>query len=194
MRLTQWILTAAIAAICVGQANGQSGCPGCGGGSAAGQPDLMSLSGEACCSPPGYAGGLTGPGCCCGPSRPCCGNAWAGYCCHHAKVQAFLSRVGVPKVRAYPGAPKETMPVAPCPCVEHSIPTAQPTPTVAPTVARFGLCLPYSRCQPPTRAGPCRSSRPRHQRMPRRCPTKDGNADQVETAALHSDRESSVSG
>jgi hypothetical protein len=130
MRWTDWILTAAMVAVCVGQANGQSGCRGCGGGTAAWQSNSMYLAGEACLSPPGYAGGIAMSGCYCGPSQPCCDNAWAGYCCHHAKVQAFLTRIGVPKVRCYPGSPKAVMPAAGC--VECPDPTEQPTPTVAP--------------------------------------------------------------
>jgi hypothetical protein len=128
MRWTQWIWTAAIVAACVGQANGQFGCRGCGGG----QSNPMYLSGEACYSPPGYAGGIATSGCSgyCGPSRTCCDNAWAGYCCHHAKVQAFLTRVGVPKVRCYPCAPQAVAPATGY--FGDTAPTTQPAPTAAP--------------------------------------------------------------
>jgi hypothetical protein len=40
------------------------------------QPSYSVLSGEACCSPMGY-GWTSG---CCEYSRPCCTNAWEGYC------------------------------------------------------------------------------------------------------------------
>jgi hypothetical protein len=131
MRWTQWIWTAALVAACVGQANGQFGCRGCGGG----QSNSQYLSGDACYSPPGYAGGIASSGCSgyCGPSRSCCDNAWAGYCCHHAKVQAFLTRIGTPKVRCYPCGPQTMTAVADdLHYPDGMVPSKQSTPTVAP--------------------------------------------------------------
>jgi hypothetical protein len=98
MRWTGWILTAIVVGY-VGVASGQPTCTECGGRSLAWQ----ALSGEACCSPPGLAlSAWRGPNCCCTNQRPCCDNAWDGYCEHHARVQAFLTQVGVPKYRCSP--------------------------------------------------------------------------------------------
>jgi len=131
MRWTGWIL--AIVVGYTGQASGgQPGCVGCGGESAGWQASQGALSGEACCSPPGYSGHTANAGCCYVNSRPCCDNAWDGYCEHHARVQAFWSRVGVPKTRCYPSA----MPRMPMrPYSECSAPTVQRTPAVAPVPA-----------------------------------------------------------
>jgi len=136
MRWTGWILAATMFAGCVGQASGgQPGCAGCVGGSALWQPNVASLSGEACCSPNGYAGVSAIPGCCCSRSQTCCDNAWDGYCDHHAKVQAFWSRVGTPKVRSCPRVQRR-VPAPAAPCVEYPAPTAQPTPAVTPVQPR----------------------------------------------------------
>ena len=58
-----------------------------------GQTAGWALDGDICGTPAGYC---LAPGCC-EYSRHCCDNAWAGYCQHRAKVDAFWSRVGGPK-------------------------------------------------------------------------------------------------
>jgi hypothetical protein len=133
MRWTGWIL-AAIAVVHTGLASGgQPGCAGCGGGSAGWQGYQGALSGEACYSPPGYSTGYAAhPGNCGENQRPCCNNAWDGYCAHHARVQAFWTQVGVPKTRCCPAAVRR-MPMRPC--AESSAPAVQQTPAVAPVPA-----------------------------------------------------------
>ncbi len=71
-----------------------AGPPDCGCRSAAimNRPGYAALCGEACSCPSGYA---LVPGCC-EDCKPCCDNAWAGYCQHRTKVDACWSRVGVP--------------------------------------------------------------------------------------------------
>jgi hypothetical protein len=131
MRRTGWILATAMIAGCVGQAGGgQPGYVGSGEGSTLGQPNYASLSGEACCSPNGYAGSSPIHSSCCCNSNPCCNNAWDGYCEHKARVQAWVSRIGA-KPQWCPCVPRRASSIVP-PCVEYSAPTAQPTPAVAP--------------------------------------------------------------
>jgi hypothetical protein len=135
MRWTGWIMAAAMVAGCAGQASGgQPGCVGCVGGSALWQPNLASLSGEACCSPNGYSGVSAIPGHCCVPSQPCCANAWDGYCEHKARVQAWVNRIGTPSPRWYPCAPRRVWASAPQ-CIESASP-AQPTPAAPPAKPR----------------------------------------------------------
>jgi hypothetical protein len=136
MRWMAWILAAAMAAGCAGQASGgQPGRVEYAGRAAVWQPSLASLSGEACCSPNGYAGVSAIPGCCCGKSQPCCDNAWDGYCEHKARVQAWLARVGTAQPQWCPRVERRVLSSA-SPCVEHSAPTAQPTRAVAPVKPR----------------------------------------------------------
>jgi hypothetical protein len=158
MRATGWILATALIAGLVATANGgQSGCAGCIGAGGPWPVNVAALSGEACCSPNGYAGHSALPGCCCTNHRPCCDNAWDGYCEHHARVQAFWTRVGTgaPVPRCCPGVPRRTLAEAyagrrcvsdcqqPCPCQQsaptavptRAAPTATPAPAVEPTPA-----------------------------------------------------------
>jgi hypothetical protein len=73
----------------------QADC-GCGGMS---NRSYNSLSGPPCFSPPGCS---LAPGCCeCPPSA--CDNAWAGYCQHKAKWQAYFTKVGTPRPSYYYG-------------------------------------------------------------------------------------------
>jgi hypothetical protein len=132
MRWTGWIL-AAIVVACAGPAcGGQPGCVGCGGGLGGWQGCQGALCGEACCSPPGYSGYTGSPSCCVNP-RPCCNNAWDGYCEHHAKVQAFWARVGTPKPSCCRPSPQPR--VLMMSCSDRAASTVQQTPTVAPVSA-----------------------------------------------------------
>ncbi|MBN1393998.1 MAG: hypothetical protein JW959_03120 [Pirellulales bacterium] len=96
---------------------------GCGCGSCDGTTSYWALGRGACCSPPGYC--MT-PGCC-ELYRPCCDNAWAGYCENKAKVQAFWAKVGEPRPPRcrwlfYRCAPWLT------PCCDDPMPKAEPDP------------------------------------------------------------------
>jgi hypothetical protein len=137
MRWTPWILAAAIVAGCVGRAaGGQPVCIGCGG-MAVGLRSQWSLGCDPCCAPPGYC---LAPGCC-EFQRRCCDNAWAGYCQHRARVEAFWAGAGVPKPRCRPagywGAPTAACPegppagVPPMPAVGPAS-RLEPRPAVAP--------------------------------------------------------------
>ena len=133
MRWTGWILAAIVGGYAGLASGGQPGCAGCGAGSAGWQAYQGALGGEACYSPPGYSSGyMAHPGNCGANQRPCCNNAWDGYCEHHARVQAFWTQVGVPKTRCCP-AVMPRMPMTPC--SECSAPTVQRTPAVAPLPA-----------------------------------------------------------
>jgi hypothetical protein len=82
-------LAGGLMAVCVTIAAEAADC-GCGGMS---RRSYNSLSGPPCFSPPDCS---LAPGCCeCPPSA--CDNAWAGYCEHKAKWQAFFARVGAPR-------------------------------------------------------------------------------------------------
>jgi hypothetical protein len=68
------------------------------------------------------------PGCC-ENTHPCCNNAWAGYCEHRAKVQAFWAKVGTP--RPCTGIFSPIMPCAPAHAKVVCVPSCeQPTPAV----------------------------------------------------------------
>ena len=96
MRWTGWIVAAAIIAGCVGSASGQREVPVVSEESAHGRRTWRRLSGEACCSPPGYSGVTGLPGCCCTGSRPLSAiTPGRGYCEHYARVQAFGSHIGI---------------------------------------------------------------------------------------------------
>lgn len=122
------ILAAAVFTGVVGLAaslHADSGCAECNGAMTA---RYRALSGPACYSPPGYY--LT-PGCC-ENSRPCCDNAWAGYCQRKAKVQAFWAKVGTPKPPRCRPAYYRYIPWL-ATSHEEPLPTTQPTPDVPPT-------------------------------------------------------------
>ena len=125
MRERSWIFVAVLIGLASPAAGHQSGGAECNGALPAGPMVSWALDAEACCTPPGYC---LSPGCC-EHSRRCCDNAWAGYCEHRAKVEAFWARVGVPKPHGRPAACRQA-PMAPCaPC---STPAVQPTPAVLP--------------------------------------------------------------
>jgi hypothetical protein len=88
MRHAVWVISVAVLATSGYAFGGEPGCLGCS--------KSIQYQGvwaaEACGAPAGYT---MVPGC--GEEhRPCCDNAWAGYCEHRAKVDAFWSRVGQP--------------------------------------------------------------------------------------------------
>lgn len=93
MRWMCWIAAMMLLGVFSGMAQGAGADCGCRGAAPMGLPSYAALCGGACCSPTGFA---LSPGCC-EYAKPCCENAWAGYCEHRAKVDAFWSRVGVPK-------------------------------------------------------------------------------------------------
>lgn len=93
MRWMNWVSAAVLlSSLTTASLAGQPDC-GCRGATMMNQPGYAALCGEACCSPPGYA---LVPGCC-EDWKPCCANAWAGYCAHRSKVDACWSRVGMPR-------------------------------------------------------------------------------------------------
>jgi len=100
----------------------QAGCAGCGSRHCGG------LDAE-----PGFCpGGFTWVPGCCEDRRPCCDNAWAGYCEHRAKVDAFWSRVGTGSNYGRRYRPGATLPCDNC----LNVPTnGYPTPAAAPRAA-----------------------------------------------------------
>ena len=133
MRWTGWIL-AAIVVGCLGQANAGQPCVGCAGGTRGfGQPELAALGGDACFSPNGYSGNapLCGAGC---NDRPCCQNAWDGYCERKARLQSCCPPAcnGV-RVRWIPcirqAAPECTPPNVECTPQNQK---SEPTPAASP--------------------------------------------------------------
>jgi hypothetical protein len=129
MRATSWVIAAAVIGLASPAAGHPSGCAGCNRGQAAGPTASWALDAEACATPPGYT---LAPGCC-EESRHCCDNAWAGYCEHRAKVEAFWARVGTAKPYCRPAGCR---PTSMAPCAEHPAKAVQPTPAVPPdTVA-----------------------------------------------------------
>ena len=92
MRGTGWVFAVAVIGLAGTAAGYQPGCAGCNGGIATGPLAQRGLDAEVCASPAGYT---LAPGCC-EDRRRCCDNAWAGYCEHRAKVEAFWAGVGVP--------------------------------------------------------------------------------------------------
>jgi hypothetical protein len=102
-------------------------CQSCN--AAAKTPHYGVLCADVCCSTPAYC---LVPGCCEDPKH-CCDNAWAGYCDHRAKVDAFWSRVGTPRSGGGCGkvcSSGNTVTTYNCSTVE-STPT-QPTPATPP--------------------------------------------------------------
>ncbi|MEN6452423.1 MAG: hypothetical protein ABFC96_18195 [Thermoguttaceae bacterium] len=146
MRSTPWILAAALVAFIGSTADGQP-CTGCGAVST-GHGGRWSLGCDACCAPPGYC---LAPGCC-EYQRHCCDNAWAGYCEHRSRVQAFWSRVGVPKNRCEPTGGPAAAAAVPCPegfSRPIASPHAEPRPVKsAPTLAPNSTPLPTVQAEP----------------------------------------------
>ena len=143
MRWTIWMFAATVIATASTAVGHQPGCTICGGGMPGGVWMQRGLDAEACASPAGYC---LVPGCC-EDTRHCCDNAWAGYCDHRAKVEAFWSRVGVPGscVRS---RPCRQAPMVLCsPCDEGSSEVVQPTPESAPSPT------PTTPPAPPKKAG-----------------------------------------
>jgi hypothetical protein len=118
MRLIAFALAAAFVGVAASGANAQ----GCG---CTNQANNAALSGPPCSAPNGYT---LAPGCCF-EYRPCCDNAWAGYCEQHAKMQAFWAGVGTPRPWTPLFAPNPPKAVR-CgrPCVQ---PCSQPAPAPA---------------------------------------------------------------
>lgn len=160
MRGTGWILAAAIVAGCVGMSFGGEPCVGCGGGGGQGfgQPGIAALSGDACFSPNGFAGyaPICAEGC---PDRPCCQNAWDGYCERKARIKAWgpQNGVGLPRVWCGPFIRRvECAPGSSCAapsCSTPSAPKREPTssagpvrrvPAVSPTGAAESAPMPPS--------------------------------------------------
>ena len=137
MRWTGWVVAAAVIGL-TGPATGyQPGCASCNGGASAGSWTQQGLDAEACAGPAGYC---LVPGCC-EETRHCCDNAWAGYCDHRARVDAFWARVGTPhacphtrpcrQAPMYCGSPCDacyTGSMQPTPAAPSSAPTPAPTP------------------------------------------------------------------
>lgn len=121
MQWTGWICGVVVIGLAGSAAGYQPGCMGCNRGTTTGP-----LYAEACASPPGYA---LMPGCC-EEHRRCCDNAWAGYCDHRARVEAYWYRVGTPAAHAR-SRPCRKAPMTPCttgqPCSAPD-PIMQPTP------------------------------------------------------------------
>lgn len=82
------IIASGLIVACMAVAANAADC-GCGGMS---KQSYNALSGPPCYSPPGC---YLAPGCCECPPSPC-DNAWAGYCQHKARVQAYFAKVGTP--------------------------------------------------------------------------------------------------
>ena len=123
-----WVWAVAVIGIAGPALAYQPGC-GCNGQMAAGRPGYQGLGAEACCGPTGYS--LT-PGCC-EDQRPCCNNAWAGYCAHRAKVEACWGRIGAPRPPRRAAACLEVA-SPPCNC-EAGETRLQPTPATPPEPA-----------------------------------------------------------
>jgi hypothetical protein len=126
MRWTGWVLAVAVLGLAGPAAGYQPGCASCNGGM-----NVGFLGAEPCAGPPGYC---LAPGCC-EDHRYCCDNAWAGYCEHRARVDAFWARVGQPNAYGC----RRTCVQAPMPCYCSGEPSAtpvmQPTPATRPTPA-----------------------------------------------------------
>ncbi len=128
MRTTRWVIVAAVLGLASPAAGHPSGCAQCNRGQAAGPTASWALDAEACATPPGYT---LVPGCC-EYSRHCCDNAWAGYCEHRAKMDAFWARVGTQKSHSRPTACRQAPTV---PCAENPAKAAEPIPADPPVTA-----------------------------------------------------------
>lgn len=107
MRWMHWVSAALFLSTVVWSQSVWAINPGCGCRTLSGDGPInyAALSGGACCSPTGFA---MAPGCC-EYYKPCCDNAWAGYCEHRQKVDAFWSRVGTPHPRVCTVPPRRAM-------------------------------------------------------------------------------------
>ena len=130
---------------------GHEGCLGCNKSA-----DGGAWCGSACSSPNGYT---LSPGCCAN-TRPCCDNAWAGYCDHRAKVQAFWAKVGTPRPANTciftPVMPAGCMKVVQVPACEQPVPVE----SAANDRPHSHACPPRQPHQQPR----CLRSRKRHRR------------------------------
>jgi hypothetical protein len=144
MRRTSWLLAAAIIGLAGTAVGYQPNCASCNGGATARTWAQKGFDAEACGAPCGYS---LVPGCC-EDTRHCCDNAWAGYCDHRAKVEAFWARVGVPgscgRGRVCRGAPMGSC----CPSNVAPASVGEPTPAI-PTPAHTAMPAPPA----PAKAG-----------------------------------------
>ena len=132
MRRTRAVL--AVMILLAAASASQAYQPGCVGCNRSGRPDLVfgDLSGPACASPPGYA---WVPGCC-EPRRPCCDNAWAGYCERRARIEAHHAA----KSHCRHGAGLRVRGVAAYEnCEEPATRQPMPTPALAPKAPQPGI-------------------------------------------------------
>lgn len=129
MQWTRWLLAVVVMGLACQTVAGQPGCAGCDdGGMTTGVWTQSWLGAEPCAGPAGYC---LAPGCCEDTHR-CCDNAWAGYCEHRAKVEAFWARVGTPKACARP-RPCRQAPMGQCStCETFCDGTMQPMPVAQP--------------------------------------------------------------
>lgn len=139
MRWTGCLLATVVMGLAPPVFGGQPGCASCNGG-AANVWVTRGLGGEACFSPCGYE---LVPGCC-EDVRHCCDNAWAGYCDHRARVDAFWAKVGMPKAYGHgpcarPVRDAYGTSTSATPCQTTPTPAVKPlsgSPTPAPNAAR----------------------------------------------------------
>ncbi len=122
MRWTGWLIVVGILGAAGSAVGHQPGCASCNGLSSSAWWSHRGLDAEPCAFTCGY--GLA-PGCC-EETRHCCDNAWAGYCEHRARVEAFWARVGT---GAACGHRRYCQPVSPMPCYGcgGSTETGEPT-------------------------------------------------------------------
>jgi hypothetical protein len=123
MRWTGWVLMAAAITVAGSAAGYQPGCASCNGGNTVGPWDAEPCAGPSCyCLAPG----------CCEEHRHCCDNAWAGYCEHRARVDAFWTSVGEPG-KCTCRRPCRQAPMASCSsCAPYPTPAMRPTPALPP--------------------------------------------------------------
>ena len=135
MRWTGWVLLVGVIGLTGPVAGYEPGCATCNGGPAAATRIRPGFDADPGMGPAGYC---LAPGCC-EEHHHCCDNAWAGYCEHRARVDAFWAHVGTPHANPYRrpcrAAPMAvSIPDSPC-----SSGTMHPTPaTPAPTPPRAG--------------------------------------------------------
>jgi hypothetical protein len=132
MRWTGLVLAVLVIGLAEAAAGGQPGCANCNGGGATGLWAQSWLYADAGAGPACYC---LVPGCC-EETRHCCDNAWAGYCEHRARVDAWWARVGTPDACTH-SRPCRKAPMGRCStCAPCSGATMQPTPaTGSPTPA-----------------------------------------------------------
>ena len=128
MRWTSWILAAMVVGLAGPAGGNQPGCTDCSRGPRVKPSVMRALDAEACCWTPGCS---LAPDCS-DNARHCCDNAWAGYCEHRAKVEAFWARVGTSGTCAR-SKPCRKPAAAPCSAdISYPTPTIQPKPAIAP--------------------------------------------------------------